>query len=404
MKYLIVLFFISIGLSAQEIKTKNLKKHVEYLSSDKLQGRGTGTAGEKMASDYIIKQFKKAGLSPMGENGGFLQHFPAKKGKPGQMVSVDANNVVGFVDNKKPYSIVIGAHYDHLGMGDQGSSLQANSEGQVHNGADDNASGVAGVLELARYFSKNKITENYNLIFIAFSGEELGLVGSKFIADNPTFDLKNINCMFNLDMIGRYRTDKGVNIGGVGSSKFWEENATKLADNMSIKYTVDSSGIGPSDHTSFYLKDIPVLFLFTGAHQEYHKPSDDANLINYEGQKLMTEYIAKMVDLLGATDKITFKKTSNPHSKAAKSTFKVTMGVIPDYSFDGKGMKIDGTTDGKPAEKAGMKAGDIVQKIGDIEIKDVYSYMEALGKHEKGQTVTIKILRKGEILELPLTF
>lgn len=210
--------------------------------------------------------------------------------------------------------------------------------------------------------------------------------------------------MFNLDMIGRYRTDKGVNIGGVGSSKFWEENATKLADNMSIKYTVDSSGIGPSDHTSFYLKDIPVLFLFTGAHQEYHKPSDDANLINYEGQKLMTEYIAKMVDLLGATDKITFKKTSNPHSKAAKSTFKVTMGVIPDYSFDGKGMKIDGTTDGKPAEKAGMKAGDIVQKIGDIEIKDVYSYMEALGKHEKGQTVTIKILRKGEILELPLTF
>ncbi|MCA0363645.1 MAG: M20/M25/M40 family metallo-hydrolase [Bacteroidetes bacterium] len=404
MKYLALIFFISFSVSAQDIKVKNLKKHVEYLSSDKLQGRGTGTSGEKMASEYIIKQFKKAGLSPLGENGGYLQLFPAKKGKPGKMTPVEAHNVVAYLNNDKPYTIVIGAHYDHLGMGDQGSSLQANSEGQIHNGADDNASGVAGMLELARYFSKNNITENYNMVFIAFSGEELGLVGSKFIADNPTFDLKNINCMFNLDMIGRYRTDKGVNIGGVGSSKFWEENATKLAENMAIKYTVDSSGIGPSDHTSFYLKDIPVLFLFTGAHQEYHKPTDDANLINYEGQKLMVEYIIKMIDLLGTTDKITFKKTSNPHSQAAKSTFKVTMGVIPDYSFDGKGMKIDGTTDGKPAEKAGIKAGDIIQKIGDFEIKDVYGYMEALGKHEKGQTVTIKILRKGETIELPLTF
>jgi hypothetical protein len=239
---------------------------------------------------------------------------------------------------------------------------------------------------------------------VAFSGEELGLMGSKYLLDNPTFDLKNINCMVNLDMIGRYRTDKGVSIGGIGTSKFWEENASKLATEMKIKHTLDSAGIGPSDHTSFYLKDIPVLFLFTGAHQEYHKPTDDANLINFEGEVLLLDYIKNMIQKLNASPKIEFKKTSNPHSSAAKSSFKVTMGVIPDYSFDGKGLKIDGASEGRPGEKAGLKAGDIITKIGEHEIKDVYGYMAALSKFEKGQTVQLIIIRKGETLTLTLIF
>ena len=210
--------------------------------------------------------------------------------------------------------------------------------------------------------------------------------------------------MVNLDMIGRYREDKGVSIGGIGTSKFWENNAAQLADNMKIKYSLDSSGIGPSDHTSFYLKDIPVLFLFTGAHQEYHKPTDDANLINYEGEVLMLEYVKNMIGLLNDQEKIDFKKTTNPHAAAAKSSFKVTMGVIPDYSFDGKGLKLDGVSEGRPGEKAGLKTGDIITKIGEYEIKDVYAYMTALGKFEKGLTVPVEILRKGETLTLSLTF
>jgi hypothetical protein len=404
MKRILVFLLIPFLGFSQEISIKKLEKHVSTLASDKFEGRGTGTDGEKLAAEYITKNFKKIGLKPLGENGSFYQIFPAKKGKPGQLSTVNANNIVGMIDNGKSEYIIIGAHYDHLGKGDQGSSLQTNSDGVIHNGADDNASGVAGMLEIARYFSKNKTKENYNLLFLAFSGEELGLVGSKFYADNATIDLKKINCMINLDMIGRYRDDKGVSIGGIGSSKFWESNASKLAQEMSIKFTLDSSGVGPSDHTSFYLKDIPVLFLFTGAHQEYHKPTDDANLINYEGQKLMANYVIKVIEKLNQNPKIDFKKTSNPHTQAAKSSFKVTMGVIPDYSFDGKGLKIDGTTDGRPAEKAGLKAGDIVLKIGEFEIKDVYGYMDALGKHEKGQTVNVILNRKGEILTLPLTF
>jgi hypothetical protein len=401
MKYIILLIFLSLQVNAQ---TKNLKKHIKYLASDELEGRGTGTVAETKAGDYIISQFMKIGLKPLGENGNFRQLFAAKKGVPPNITQVNANNILGWIDNGKSESIVIGAHYDHLGLGDQGSSLQANSNGIVHNGADDNASGVAGMLELARFYSKNKITENYNFIFLAFSGEELGLMGSKYLLDNPTFDLKKINCMVNLDMIGRYREDKGVSIGGIGTSKFWEENAAKLASEMKIKYTLDSAGIGPSDHTSFYLKDIPVLFLFTGAHQEYHKPTDDTNLINYEGEAMLLDYIKAMIKKLNTVAKIDFKKTSNPHSAATKSSFKVTMGVIPDYSFDGKGLKIDGASEGRPGEKAGLKAGDVITKIGDHEIKDVYGYMAALGKFEKGQTVPVIVNRKGEILTLTLTF
>lgn len=401
MKYIALLILISFQINAQ---TKNLKKHIGYLASDKLQGRGTGTQAETKAGDYIIGQFKKIGLKPLGENDNFRQLFAAKKGIPPNITQVNANNILGWVDNGKAESIIIGAHYDHLGMGDQGSSLMANSNGQVHNGADDNASGVAGMIELARFYAKNKVTENYNFIFLAFSGEELGLMGSKYLLDNATFDLKNINCMVNLDMIGRYREDKGVSIGGIGTSKFWETNASKLATEMQIKHTLDSAGIGPSDHTSFYLKDIPVLFLFTGAHQEYHKPTDDANLINYEGEALLLSYIKKMIEKLNNSPKIDFKKTSNPHSAATKSTFKVTMGVIPDYSFDGVGLKLDGASEGRPGEKAGLKAGDIITKIGEHDIKDVYGYMAALGKFEKGQTVPVIVNRKGEILTLSLTF
>ena len=179
MKYLVLFLFVSLQIFAQDFKTKSVKKHISYLASDKLEGRGTGTIGEMKAGDYIIKQFTKIGLKPMGENGEYRQLFAAKKGVPPNITQVNANNILGMIDNGKPMSIIIGAHYDHLGLGDQGSSLQANSVGVIHNGADDNASGVAGMLELAKYFKNNKVTENYNFIFLAFSGEEVGLMGSK---------------------------------------------------------------------------------------------------------------------------------------------------------------------------------------------------------------------------------
>ncbi len=404
MKFLFLFFFCIFYANAQPIPEKSIKKHISFLASDQLKGRGTGTAEEKIAANYIIKNFEKIGLKPGGENGTFLQVFPAKKGIPPNSKTVNASNVIGFLDNNQSKTIVIGAHYDHLGMGDQGSSLQSNSTGMIHNGADDNASGVAGMMELAKYYSKNKINENYNFLFIAFSGEELGLMGSKFFLDNSILKVSNINCMINLDMIGRYREEKGVSIGGIGTSTFWENNAAKLANDLGIKYNLDSTGIGPSDHASFYLKDIPVLFLFTGAHPEYHKPSDDIALINIKGEALLLKYVIKVINQINLSPILDFKKTSNPHSNATKSSFKVTLGVIPDYSFDGIGLRLDGVSDGRPAEKAGIKTGDIILKIGTFDIKDVYGYMEALSKFEKGSTVKVLLKRKEETMEVDLTF
>lgn len=404
MKFLFLFYFCIFYANAQSIPEKSIKKHISFLASDQLKGRGTGTAEEKIAAAYIIKQFEKLGLNPKGENETFLQVFPAKKGIPPNSKTVNAANVIGFLDNNQSKTIVIGAHYDHLGMGDQGSSLQSNSMGMIHNGADDNASGVAGMLELAKYYSRNKIKENYNFLFIAFSGEELGLMGSKFYLDNASLKTADINCMINLDMIGRYREEKGVSIGGIGTSTFWENNAAKIANDMGIKFNLDSTGIGPSDHASFYLKDIPVLFIFTGAHPDYHKPSDDLALINLKGEALLLEYVINVINQINLRPVLDFKKTSNPHSNASKSSFKVTLGVIPDYSFDGIGLRLDGVSDGRPAEIAGIKTGDIILKIGTFEIKDVYSYMEALNKFEKGMTVKVLLKRKEEKKEVELTF
>jgi Peptidase family M28/PDZ domain len=398
-------FFSCILAFSQEVKVKQLQKDLTFLASDKNEGRGAGTAGETRAKNYIIKRFQKIGLKPLGEKGTWELVYPAKKGVPPNITTVNTSNVIGYVDNGQKESIVIGAHYDHLGMGDQGSSLAVNSNGIIHNGADDNASGVSGMIALANYYSKNKIKENYNLIFVAFSGEELGLFGSKFLLDNPTFDLKSINCMVNLDMIGHYRADKGVSIGGIGTSTFWEKNAAKTAEELGIKYTLDSSGVGPSDHTSFYLKDIPVLFLFTGAHADYHKPTDDVELINFEGQKLMLNYVQSILEKVNTSPRIDFKKTANnPHTGNVKSSFKVTMGVIPDYAYDKGGMRLDGVSEGKPAAKAGLKAGDVVMKIGEFPIKDVYGYMEVLGKMKKGQETTVEIKRNEKTEVINITF
>lgn len=404
---LLLLLLISSTIFAQksDFQAKRIKKHLSYLASDKLEGRGTGTKGEQEAAKYLIKQFEKIGLQPKGDNGGFLQGFPARKGLPPNVSYVQAANIVGFLDNGSDKTIVVGAHYDHLGKGDQGSSLEANSNGIIHNGADDNASGTSGLLELARFYAKNKIKEKHNFLFILFSGEELGLIGSKFYCDNPTIDLKSVNFMLNMDMIGRYREEKGLTIGGYGTSSFWGKNIPEITKNQEVKYNIDSAGVGPSDHTSFYLKNIPVLFFFTGAHQEYHKPTDDANLINYDGEVKILNLAKAVIDKVEESPKLDFVQvTNNPHAGNARSSFKVTMGIIPDYAFDKGGVKVDGVTKGRPAEKAGIQTGDVIMKLGENPTNDVQEYMKALGKFEKGQTIDAEIKRGTEKVVVKITF
>jgi len=397
---------------AQKISESELKKHISYLASDKLKGRGTSTPEERKAAEYIANHFKKYKLQPLGDNTqkSYFYSFTFKKKKnphdtsTAGMPESSGINVIGFLNNNAPKTIVIGAHYDHLGLGHDHNSLDPQPEGKIHNGADDNASGTAGVLELARYFSENSSFKAYNFVFIAFSGEELGLIGSKKWTENPTYPLDKIYFMINMDMIGRLNdsTQKLV-IYGVGTSNQWVPLINHINETFHFQIKQDSSGIGPSDQTSFYLKDIPVLHFFTGQHSDYHKPSDDADKINYKGEAKILEFIATLIQQTAQQPSpMQFQKTAAP--KENKTTFKVTLGIMPDYTYEGKGVKIDGVTPGKPAEKAGLKAGDIILQMEDILINNVQDYMQSLSKFQKGQVIKVKIKRQQEekILDVAL--
>jgi hypothetical protein len=400
---LFILLAVACIVHAQDFDGARIQKHIKTLSDDALQGRGTGTEGEKKAAAYIQNEFKKLKLVPKGDNNTYLQAFTFKGGAHQEGAEGTANNIVAYLDNGAANTIIIGAHYDHLGLGEQSGSLEANSQGKIHNGADDNASGVAGVIELATYFSKNKVKEKNNFLFLCFSGEEMGLFGSKYLADHSPIDLASVNYMINMDMIGRLDPQtKTVLVHGSGTSPVWETLVKKFeTDNLKIK--TDSSGTGPSDHTSFYLKDIPVLHFFTGSHNDYHKPSDDWDKINYKGEAEVLKLIAKIIESPDTQDKLAFLKTKTKQT-GTRSAFKVTMGVMPSYSSSAAGLQVDGVTEGKPAQQAGIKAGDLIIQLGDYEIKDIYGYMDALGKFEKGQTIQAKVKRGEETLTLSVTF
>lgn len=380
-----------------------LKVDVVYLSSDLLEGRETGKKGETMAAQYIAHRFQELGLQPKGTDGSWFQSFDfdykahphAEKGEPRT-----GKNVLGYLDNGAENTVIIGAHYDHLGHGIMGS-LHA-GDPAIHNGADDNASGIAAMLRIAEEL-KNGRAKNNNYLFMGFSGEEMGLYGSKYFANNPTLNLGKVNYMLNMDMVGRLNEEKVLAVNGAGTSPSWKEVIEGLSIG-GIQAKTSDSGIGPSDHTSFYLKDIPVLHFFTGQHTDYHKPSDDAELVNYEGLLLVTDYMLALIEELDDNGKLAFTKTKDEDESRKAASFKVTLGVMPDYVYSGEGMRIDGVIDGRPGAKAGLENGDIIIKIGDTEVKDIYGYMEGLGKFKTGDKTTVVVKRGEEILEKEVEF
>src|SRR5690606_33384997 len=390
---------------SQTISPTALQSHINILASDSLEGRGTATLGEIKAANYIARQFQNFGLQPAGVENSFFQPFLLQQTIDHFTHLQTSRNVIGFLDNGAEKTVVIGAHYDHLGYGWQGGSREPYAVDQIHNGAEHNASGTAGLLELAKFLSQNPTKERFNFLFIDFSAEELGLIGSKYFVSNPTIPLESIGFMINMDMIGRYEDARGLTIGGWGTSSWWGKLLPDILSQESLKIKIDSSGIGPSDHTSFYNRNIPVLFFFTGAHNDYHKTVDDADKINAEGAAKVLHIITQLIDALekeeGYPDYI---QANNPHKGNTTTSFKVTLGVMPDYSFSGKGLKIDGITTGRPAEKAGLRVGDIITKIGAYTIDDIYDYMEILNKHEKEQRVTIEFLRGNELHKSEATF
>lgn len=499
---------------------ENLQAHVTFLSSDKLEGRRTGTPGEKLAADYIAAQMKQAGLVPKGDNG-YLQTFTVREGKevadatqltinndrftPGEqflplpfsaekpakgevlpdvkepdniwlidvqdmelnphapalseyqkkaaeaagegataviflngkedirtvekwldespkklaipalwvngtitkkLKSDDANgfqislqvafkqatrtgtNVIGYIDNGAPKTIVIGAHYDHLGYGEDRNSL-APGQKAIHNGADDNASGTAALLELSRLLKGGRFKNN-NFIITAFSGEELGLFGSKYFTSHAPVSMAQVNFMINMDMVGRLDNAKGLQVGGIGTSPSWAtilEQATPGA----MKLNYDSSGVGPSDHTSFYRQQIPVLFFFTGTHADYHKPTDDADKINYTGELAVIKLIYRVIEKANAQEKLSFTPTREPQMSTAR--FSVTLGIMPDYTYNKGGVRVDGVTDGRPAQKAGLATGDVIVQLGKTSITNLEAYMQALSTYKKGDKTTVTVKR-----------
>ena len=315
-------------------------------------------------------------------------------------------NVVGFVDNKAKNTIIIGAHFDHLGYGEDGNSLDRNSK-QVHNGADDNASGVAGMIELARMIKASPLKQN-NYMFVAFSAEELGLYGSKYFVQNPTIDLSSVNFMVNLDMIGRVNdANPTLTVGGFGTSPSWTttfaSSGKKGIYKGSLLFKFDSSGTGPSDHTSFYLKGIPVLFYFSGTHLDYHKPTDDPDKINFPGEMMIVKHIYSLIEFVNAANsKLVFTKTRETVSTAA--SFNVTLGIMPDYSFNGSGVRVDAISENRPAQKAGLQPGDVITQLGNHNITSIENYMQALGEYKKGDKITVHFNRVNEKRSVPVEF
>lgn len=543
-KNYLLLPFVFAGSLAQAQKLKkedkqliaNLQQHVQYLADDKLEGRRTGTQGEKLAAEYISSEFNKIGLQPKGSNG-FLQPFDVKEGKqvnPSTHLIIDGNNlllnkdffplaysanasvealpslalqepnmpwfydvkelldtvaanphfdlnealidkakearkkganaflvynsssqtdglkfdgkdrsevlsipvvyitqqaskkymndasaaldiklktdisekkrtgsnVIGYLDNGAITTVILGAHFDHLGFGEDGNSREVEKKGLVHNGADDNASGAAALIELARLLKTSKLKNN-NYLFIAFSGEELGLYGSKYFTEHPSVDLSKVNYMINLDMVGRLSDSTHVvTVGGYGTSPSWGSLFNLKGKNKlftgDIVFRYDSSGTGPSDHTSFYLKNIPVLFYFTGLHSDYHKPTDDYNKINYIGEMNLIRHIYSLIQVNDKQkEKLVFTKTRETQTTTSVR-FNVTMGIMPDYTFGGAGVRVDGVTNNRPAQKAGIKAGDIITSLGDLKITSLEGYMEALAKFKKGDKAAVNYIRENK--------
>lgn len=511
----------------------NLKTHVTYLADDQLEGRLTGSKGEELAAQYIIKQYEQLGIAAKGTKGYEqifdinegkqidattklvidekilairkdyfpLSYSPNKtvKGKPAMILSEKSQpwffdvketleeqknnphfdleavikkqvetvvskgatalfvynssslndniqfnkndrsallpvpviyitkeglrkhfsdeeasidivltvslsekkrkgrNIIAFIDNKAANTVIIGAHYDHLGYGEDKTALDTFHA--IHNGADDNASGTAALLELARLL-KEKSPSNNNYLLMHFSGEELGLLGSKYWLENPTVKVTP-NYMINMDMVGRYDTAHKLTVGGYGTSPVWGEVWKTLTTGLITKF--DSTGSGPSDHASFYRANIPVQFFFTGSHADYHKISDDAEKINYTGQRDIVKLIYELIAQTDTKGKLTFTKTAEPQMGQARR-FTVSLGVMPDYGYTGTGMRIDGVSPGKLGERIGLQAGDVLLQLGNVKFIDVKSYSEALSSFKAGDKTKLRIRRGTEDKEFDVQF
>lgn len=316
-----------------------------------------------------------------------------------------AHNVIGILPGSDPVLkdeyIVVGAHYDHLGMGGPGSGSRTPDTLAVHNGADDNASGTAGIIALASALKESGIKLKRSVIFVAFSGEEMGLLGSKYFTKNSPVPMQSVKAMLNLDMVGRLDPDSGsVMVSGTGTSLEAEDLLNLYGKKRTFKLRYSPEGFGASDHSSFYIENIPVFFFTTGAHGDYHTPADDAELINYTGEAEVLSLVYDVLTDVANRDKnLSFKEAGPKSASRMGQRFKVTLGILPDFTSSGnEGLRIDGVTKDKPAARAGLVKGDVITAIDGKPVKNIYEYMDRLKNLKAGQTCNVDITRNGKTI------
>ena len=399
--------FAVLPSSAQ--KQDDMRQTVEFLASQELGGRYPGTAGDTLASEFIVDKLRSLKLKPVvkgKKKTAFYHNFTYGKEK-----QITTHNIIAVVPGKDKHLrneyIVVGSHYDHLGMGGQGSGSRRPDTLGVHPGADDNASGDAVVLELARHFKKARSPRS--IIFMFFGAEEQGLVGSKKFLEwmkqednqrkNLPDSMKGIVAMVNLDMVGRMR-DSAMSVSGTGTSSQFKAMAEQAAAQTGLHISCVPDGYGPSDQASFVAMDIPVLFLTTGGHMEYHTPDDVPSTLNYDGMQETLEFTQELVTRLASMPE-TPDFINVPGSNTMKhAKFKVTLGLMPDVmgASSKPGLRADIVVAGKPAHNAGIRSGDIIQEIDGKPVKDIEEYMQRLSELQAGTTIPVKVLRGEDII------
>lgn len=376
---------------------------LRYLAADAREGRGVGTRGLEEAGAYLARSFKTIGLVPGGDSGTYFQTFTISRDAPAAM-HTDAGgktirNVIGVLRGRSPLRrgevVVVGAHYDHLGYGGFGALDDPDSTGKIHNGADDNASGTTALLEVARRLVAH--APDRTVLFIAFSGEELGDLGSGYYVAHPTVPIDSIYAMLNMDMVGRLRNAKLIVSGAATSEEFPAlldslNHAGGSAPRFDLRASGD--GWGPSDHASFYAAKRPVLHFFTDLHADYHRTTDDWDKINIVGLEEVADFVAATATALAdRAQRLTFVDAPPPRVATSGSGYGAYLGTIPDMSESPGGVRITGTQAGSPAEKAGLTAGDIITAIGSKTIANLYDMVDALRSHQDGDTVVIVVKR-----------
>jgi hypothetical protein len=373
---------------------------IRYLSDDHLQGRMTGSPGADSAAEYLAHRFQEVGLQPAAV--GWFQNFTVARDAPAaQHAHVGGKrgkNVIGILPGRNPVlrneTVIVGAHYDHLGLGGFGS-LDPDSTGQVHNGADDNASGSAMLIQIASRLAESPPART--VVFIAFSGEELGLLGSAHYVREPIYPLAETIAMINLDMVGRLR-DRRLIVYGSGTAKEFPALLDSLNWYAGFELKSQGDGYGPSDQSSFYAFGRPVLHIFTDLHEDYHRTTDDWEKINIDGFKRVTNFTVGLVTALAnRPSQLTPSATLPPTvtGSGEREGYGAYLGTIPDMSDNPGGVRLLGVRAGSPAEKAGLRGDDIITRIGTMEVGDLQAMTQALRSHQPGDTVNI-VVRRGD--------